>query len=78
MNGEKVEIKDVKFSRIECRDGDNRIKKIDTENCLLRKIRQINIGNICSAIVISTFVNFFSLLETFIDMPINHRGFLPI
>ena len=75
MNGEKVEIKDVKFSSIECRDGDNRIKKIDTENCLLRKIRQINFGNICSAIVISTFVNFLSLLETFIDMPITHRGF---
>ena len=75
MNGEKVEIKDVKFSRIECRDGDNWIKKIDTENCLLRKIRQINLGNICSAIVISTFVNFLSLLETFIGMPLNHRGF---
>ena len=75
MKGEKVQKKDVKFSSIECRDGDNRIKKIDTENCLLRKIRKINLGNICHAIVISTFVNFLSLLETFIGMPINNRGF---
>ena len=72
MNGEKVEIKDVKFSSIECRDGDDRIKKFETENGLLRKI---SLGKTCSVITISTTLNFLSFIETFIDMPIYNRGF---
>ena len=71
MKEENTQIKEEKFTSIECREGDDRIQKFGPGYINI----SINSNKCCAAILASVLLNCLSLIETIIDMPLHKMGF---